>query len=96
MLFNDNTDLVAVLHQEVCATAACFGLPAGTDLAASIIDRVMLRLGGCEVYVPKRAGRAKRASVHQHIRARFNGSNVAELAQEAGMSERQVRRIVRQ
>ena len=88
------TDLAAVLHQEVCATAASFGLPAGADLAASIIDRVMLRLGGCDVYVPKRGGRHSRAIVHQRIRTLYTGNNLAQLARETGMSERQIRRIV--
>ena len=94
MSTNAPTDLSAVLHQEVCATVMSFGLPAGADLAASIIDRVMLRLGGCDVYVPKRGSRHSRAIVHQHIRALYTGNNLAQLARETGMSERQIRRIV--
>ena len=94
MSTNAPTDLSAVLHQEVCATVMSFGLPAGADLAASIIDRVMLRLGGREVYVPKRAGRTQTALAHARIRARFTGTNQAELAREAGMSARQNRRIL--
>ena len=88
------TDLAAVLHEEAFATAAALGLPAGGDLAASIVDRVMLRLGGREVYVPKRAGRTQTALAHARIRARFTGTNQAELAREAGMSARQIRRIL--
>lgn len=87
-------DFAAILHQEARAAAACFGLPASADLAASIVDRISQRCGGREVYVPKRAGRTQSAITHAQIRARFNGSNLADLAREAGKSERQIRRIV--
>lgn len=92
--FTDNIDPVAVIEQEARAVALSFGVSTPDDVAAALIERVLMRLGGGQLYLPKRSAQLQRAR-HQEIRARFKGNNVAELAREYGLTPRSVRRIVR-
>lgn len=91
--FTDNTDPVAVIEQEARAVALSFGMAAPDDVASALVERLMLRLGGDRLYLPKKRAESPRAR-HQEIRARFRGDNVAELAREFGITARSVRRIV--
>ena len=91
--FADNTDPVTVIEQETRAVALSFGVSTPDDLAAALVDRVLMRLGGDRLYLPKKRAESPRAR-HQEIRARFRGDNVAELAREFGLTPRSVRRIV--
>lgn len=73
--------------------AQCFGIAAPEEAAASLIDRLLLRLGGAHIYLPKRSARA-RQRMHAEIALRFNGRNLFELAKEFEMTPRHVRRII--
>jgi Mor family transcriptional regulator len=90
--FTDNTDPVAVIEQEARAVALSFGMAAPDDVASALVERLMLRLGGDRLYLPKK--RTESRARHQEIRARFRGDNVADLAREFGLTARSVRRIV--
>ncbi|OGB68583.1 MAG: hypothetical protein A2486_16105 [Burkholderiales bacterium RIFOXYC12_FULL_65_23] len=91
--FTDNTDPVAVIEQETRAVALSFGVSTPDDLASALVERVLMRLGGGQLYLPKKRTESPRVR-HQEIRARFKGDNVAELAREFGLTTRSVRRIV--
>lgn len=91
--FTDNTDPVAVIEQEARAVALSFGVSTPDDAAAALVERVLMRLGGGQLYLPKKRAESPRAR-HQEIRARFRGDNVTELAREFGLTARSVRRIV--
>lgn len=91
--FTDNTNPVAVIEQETRAVALSFGVSTPDDLAAALVERVLMRLGGGQLYLPKKRAESPRAR-NQEIRARFRGDNVAELAREFGLTARSVRRIV--
>ncbi|WP_409976485.1 Mor transcription activator family protein [Variovorax sp. CY25R-8] len=73
--------------------AKCFGVTAPDQAAASLVDRIMLRLGGAHIYVPRRTTR-ERLRTYGEIANRFNGSNLFELAREYGMTPRHLRRII--
>ncbi len=85
-------DPIAVIEDEARAIAKSFGIPAGDDLAAMFVERIMLRLGGENIYVPRRRLR-DRQRVIAEIRARFTGRNAALLAREFGVSVRWVRKV---
>lgn len=87
-------DPVSVIEQEARAVALSFGVSTPDDAAAALVERVLMRLGGGHLYLPKKRTESPRAR-HQEIRARFKGDNVAELAREFGLTARSVRRIVR-
>ena len=91
--YTDNADPVAVIEQEARAVALSFGVSAPDDAAAALVDRVLMRLGGDRLYLPKKRSESPRAR-HQEIRNRFKGDNVAELAREFKLTPRSVRRIV--
>lgn len=91
--FTDNIDPVAVIEQEARAVALSFGMAAPDDVASALVERLMLRLGGGQLYLPKKRVESPRVR-HQQIRARFRGDNVADLAREFGLTPRSVRRIV--
>ncbi len=86
-------DPIAVIEDEARAVAQSFGISASEDVAAMFVERIMLRLGGENIYVPRR--RLKdRQRVIAEIRARFTGRNAGVLAREFGVSVRWVRRVV--
>lgn len=84
---------LAIIEEEARAMARCFGITTPNEAAASLVDRILLRLGGAHVYLPKRSAR-DRKRVHQEIVRRFNGSNLFELAREFEMTPRHLRRIL--
>lgn len=78
---------IEILEHESRAVATAFGVPLPDDMAAALVDRILHRLGGERVYLPKR--RPVPADV---VAARFNGRNFDELARELGCAPRTVRR----
>ncbi|MGQ3055169.1 MAG: Mor transcription activator family protein [Roseateles sp.] len=82
-----------IIEEEARAMAQCYGVAAPAEAAAALIERLLLRLNGAHIYMPKQSSR-KRVSEHQEISRRFNGSNLFELAREFGMTPRHVRRIL--
>lgn len=47
-------DPIAVIEDEARAVARSFGISASEDVAAMFVERIMLRLGGEAIYVPRR------------------------------------------
>lgn len=86
-------DPISVLEEEARAVARRFGVAACNEVAAAFVDRVLLRLGGGYVYVPRRRTE-ERQRIRREIADRFNGKNSKELAREFSMTPRHVRRIV--
>ena len=87
-------DAMAVLHSEAKAVAQCFGVKDCEAVAAALVDRIAMRLGGAHIYVPKRSTKS-RAQVRAEIRAKFNGLNQTQLASEYGISTRHIRRLLK-
>ncbi|MDP9965096.1 Mor family transcriptional regulator [Variovorax paradoxus] len=84
---------MAIIEEEACAMARCFGVAVPEVAAASLVDRILLRLGGAHVYLPRRTAQ-KRQRMHQEMANRFNGTNLFELAKEYDISARHLRRIL--
>lgn len=84
---------LSIIEAEARAMARCFGAAAPDEAAASLVDRILLRLGGSHIYLPQRTSRDRRKT-HQEIAQRFNGSNLFELAREFQLTPRHVRRIL--
>lgn len=84
---------LAIIEEEARAMAQCFGVAAPDEAAASLIDRILLRLGGELVYLPRRSARNRQRDRDEVIR-KFNGTNLFELAQEYGFTPRHLRRIL--
>jgi len=84
---------LAIIEEEARAVAQCFGVAAPEAAAASLIERILLRLGGAHVYLPKRTSR-DRDRIRAEILTRFNGRNLFELAREYEMTPRHLRRIL--
>ena len=88
---------IAILEEEARAVAQCFGVAASEDAAAALVDRMIARLGGVHVYFPlgeARQREVKRQLVKAEVKARFDGTNLRELAQEFRLSSRHVRRLL--
>ncbi|RRH82296.1 hypothetical protein EH244_26980 [Variovorax beijingensis] len=88
-----NDGPLAVIEEEARAMAQCFGIGNPAEAAASLIDRILMRLGGAHIYVPKKSTQ-KREQIHYEIQSRFNGGNLFELARQYGLTPRHVRRII--
>ena len=84
---------LAIIEEEARAVARCFGVATPEAAAASLIDRILLRLGGAHVYLPKRTSR-DRTRIRGEILARFDGRNLFQLAREYEMTPRHLRRIL--
>lgn len=82
-----------IIKEEARAVAQCFGVPKPDDVAAMIVDRIIERLAGGNIYIPKKSLR-DRSRIRREIRARYTGNNIPELAHEYEMSTRWVRKIV--
>ena len=78
---------IEILERESRAVGLAFGVKVPDDMAAALVDRILHRLGGERVYLPKR--RPVPADV---VAGRFNGRNFDELARELGCAPRTVRR----
>jgi Mor family transcriptional regulator len=82
-----------IIEEEARAVAQCFGVPVPEDAASMIVDRIIARLAGSNIYIPKKS-RRDRSRTRRLIRLRSTGNNIRELAREFNMSERWVRKIV--
>ncbi len=90
-----DTTALAIIAREARATAASFGIACPDDLAASLIERIVKRIGGQKIYIPSEtAAKARRRAAL--IRAQFNGTNYAELGRLHKLTPRQVRNITTQ
>lgn len=82
-------DPVRIIEQEARAVAECFGVAAPEEAAAALVERLLLRLGGGDIYLPKPR------PPYLQIQREFDGQNIAALSKKYGFSERHVRRILR-
>lgn len=89
----DKDEPLSIIEEEARAMAQCFGVAAPAEAAASLIDRILMRLGGAHIYVPKRRAQSRQRDKKELI-ARFNGNNLFELAKEYGMTPRHLRRLL--
>lgn len=88
-----DTKPIDIIASEAMATAASFGMTCAGDLAQSLVERIIKRIGGQKIYIPSRTtAKAKRRAAL--IRAQFTGANHAELASVHHLCERQVRNIL--
>lgn len=85
-------DPLEILEEEAKAVAKKFGVAACDDAAAMLVERVLLRLGGANIYVSKKRSR-DRARIRDEVKARFNGANSAQLAAELGVTPRWIRKL---
>ncbi|WP_295852013.1 Mor transcription activator family protein [uncultured Xylophilus sp.] len=90
----DPHDPLRILLEEAAAVARAFGLASGDDLSRALVDRLMLRLGGSYLYVPRRVG-ADRQRVREEVARRFDGTNTRALALDLGVTVRYVQQIVK-
>lgn len=86
-------DPLAIIEEEACAVARSFGVAVAEEAAASLMERLIFRLGRAHVYLPKRTAK-ERARVPREIVQRFNGRNLLELAREYELTPRYVRHIL--
>jgi len=93
MTLQNPNDALAIIEEEACAVARSFGVAAAEEAAASLMERLIFRLGGAHLYLPKRTAK-ERARIPREIVQRFNGSNLYELAREYDLTPRYVRRIL--
>ena len=77
---------IEILEHESRAVATAFGVPLPDDMAAALVDRILHRLGGERVYLPKR--RPVPADV---VASGFNGINFVEVARQFGCTPRTIR-----
>lgn len=84
-----------IMRQEIRATAERYGLrgPLADDLALSALDKVRVAIGGAELGYIAKVDRQARAEA---IRAEYDGDNEMELARKHRLSERHVRRIIKE
>ena len=88
-----DTTALAIIAREVTSAAASFGITCPGDLAQSVIERIVKRIGGQKIYIPSEtAAQARRRAAL--IRAQFNGNNYAELGRLHKLEPRSVRRII--
>lgn len=86
-------DVVAVIEREAAAVAAAFGVAAPGEAAAALVDRLQHCLGGEVLYMPS-LSTERRRRLHDDLRARFTGDNIAELSRQSGLTPRRVRQII--
>ena len=77
---------IEILERESRAVGLAFGVKVPDDMAAALVDRILHRLGGERVYLPKR--RPVSADV---VASGFNGINFDELARQFGCTPRTIR-----
>lgn len=91
----ENDEPIDVIAEEARAAARSFGVVAPDEFAAALIDRILLRLGGLHLYIPRQSTRDRRR-MREEIIARFDGANINALAREYALTPRHIRRILRQ
>jgi len=90
-----DTTPIDIIALEARATAASFGITCPDDLAQSLVERLVKRIGGQKIYIPSEtSAQARRRSAQ--IRTQFAGNNIADLARVHHLTPRQVRRIINQ
>lgn len=82
-----------ILEEEFRAAASRHGVVDEVALALDLVSRVVERLGGEYVYIPRKASR-DRVKMYEQIIKRFDGRNASILARDYGLSVRHVRRIL--
>lgn len=83
-------DPVAILREEAIAAALAHGADRCDELADSLVQRYIERVGGFNAYV--RSQRA--ASLEGEVARLHTGSNTREIARALHISQRHVQRIV--
>lgn len=67
-----------------------------TDLVSIEIEKQLRHMaGGDTLYIAKTSSTEDKAQRNKIIRAQFTGNNLVELAARFGLTDRQIRRIVR-
>lgn len=90
---NRDADTAVELHRILTASLTRrFGLTeaVASALADEIAVEVRNEAGGSEIYIPSPSREARNLAIRQ----KFRGNNLDELADEFGLSRRQVERIV--
>ena len=85
-------DPLSVIEEEAREIACYYGAQKYNEAAAALVDRLIIRLGGLQIYVPLQSA-AFRKNRDEQVRLSFNGRNIKELARKYNMSERSIRRI---
>lgn len=90
-------DVMNIIACEARAVAASFGAGDATSeaQAAALVDRLLLRLGGGQWYMPKTAA-LQRRKTRDWVRQNWRGDNLRELSKAAGLSPRRIRQIVQE
>jgi Mor family transcriptional regulator len=86
-------EALEIIEEEARAIAQCYGATLPNEAAAALIERLLMRLNGAHIYMPKRSSR-EREIEHREIARRFNGSNLFDLAREFGLTPRHIRRVL--
>ena len=89
----DELDPIEIIRAEARAVAQCFGIAAADEAAASMVERLQARLAGVSVYIPARSSQ-DRERVRVEILARYDGTNVGQLAREFDLTQRGVRKLI--
>lgn len=91
MRADDN--ILSRIEHEARLVARAFGVSTPDDLAAMLLDRLCISLGGERHYLPRSA--KVHASRDAQIARAYNGRNGARLAEQHQISVRRVQQIVR-
>lgn len=91
MRADDN--ILSRIEHEAVLVARAFGVSTPNDLAAMLLDRLCISLGGEAHYLPKTVCSAMRATRDAQIAREYNGRNGAELAEQHRITTRRVRQI---
>lgn len=86
-------DPLSIIEDEARAVAVCYGAQWCDEAAATLVRRIVDRLGGSQVYVPRQS-MVHKQNRDAEIRAQFNGLNIRDLAKKYRTSERTIRRII--
>ena len=83
-----------IIAQEARLVAAAFGINCAGDMAQSLVERIIKRLSGQKIYIPSETTQTAKQRNLQ-IQQQFTGNNIAHLADQHGISPRQVRNILK-
>lgn len=85
----NEADVLEIIHGEIETGARLVGINAraARDLAAAVVERIRLHIGGDRFYVRKR-------SRCDHALALFNGTNHDAVCREVGISRRTLDRYL--
>lgn len=88
-----NEDPLSILKEEARDVAIKYGAQWCEEATTVFANRIILRLGGVQIYVPRQSHQDKKVRDNE-VRGRFNGRNLRDLAREFGVTERTIRRIL--